>query len=107
MAYENRKYLIIPTLITGSIDFNQVHETSSETLRLSVDGTKTFVKICQMTGKIIIDHLQPPTAFKPLSSAGLHSFKIMIVVHEKFNLMKSNLNTLTQAILISGVLQFA
>ena len=44
MAYENRKYLIIPTSITGSIDFNQVHETSSETLRLSVDGTKTFVK---------------------------------------------------------------
>ena len=44
MAYENRRYLIIPTSITGSIDFNQVHETSSETLRLSVDGTKTFVK---------------------------------------------------------------
>jgi len=26
------------------IDFNQVMETSSETLRLSTDGTKTFVK---------------------------------------------------------------
>jgi hypothetical protein len=42
--YDNRRYLIIPTTITGSIDFNQVHETSIETLRLSVDGTKTFVK---------------------------------------------------------------
>jgi hypothetical protein len=44
MTYESRRYLIIPTSITGSIDFNQVHETSIETLRLSVDGTKTFVK---------------------------------------------------------------
>ena len=44
MAYENRRYLIIPTSLTGSVDFNQVHETSAETLRLSVDGTKTFVK---------------------------------------------------------------
>jgi hypothetical protein len=44
MAYENRRYLIIPTSITGSINFSQVGETSTETLRLSVDGTKTFVK---------------------------------------------------------------
>lgn len=44
MPYENRKYLIIPTSITSSIDFNQVYETSAETLRLSVDETKTFVK---------------------------------------------------------------
>jgi hypothetical protein len=44
MAYENRRYLIIPTTITGSIDFNQVGETSVDTLRLSVDGLKTFVK---------------------------------------------------------------
>ena len=44
MAFENRRYLVIPTSITGSIDFNQVLETSVETLRLSVDGTKTFVK---------------------------------------------------------------
>jgi hypothetical protein len=26
------------------IDFSQVHETSRETLRVSVDGTKSFVK---------------------------------------------------------------
>ena len=44
MVYENRRYLIIPTSLTGSVDFNQVHETSAETLRLSVDGTKTFLK---------------------------------------------------------------
>ena len=42
--FENRRYLVIPTSITGSIDFNQVLESSVETLRLSIDGTKTFVK---------------------------------------------------------------
>jgi hypothetical protein len=44
MNYENRRYLIIPTSITGSINFTQVLETSIDTLRLSVDETKTFVK---------------------------------------------------------------
>jgi len=44
MTYDNRRYLIIPTSVTNSINFNQVHETSTETLRLSVDGTQTFVK---------------------------------------------------------------
>jgi hypothetical protein len=42
--FENRNYMILSTSETGSIDFNRVLETSSETLRLSVDGTKTFVK---------------------------------------------------------------
>lgn len=41
---ENRRWLVIPTSITGSIDFNQVSESNTTTLRLSIDGTKTFVK---------------------------------------------------------------
>lgn len=44
MNYNNRRYLIIPTSIKQQIDFSQVLETSTNTLRLSVDGTKTFVK---------------------------------------------------------------
>jgi hypothetical protein len=36
--------MIFSTSETGSIDFNEVLETSSETLRLSVDGSKSFVK---------------------------------------------------------------
>ena len=44
MNYENRRYLIIPTSITSSINFNEVFETSIDTLRLTVDETKTFVK---------------------------------------------------------------
>lgn len=39
-----RRWLIIPTNITGSINFNEVKESSIESLRLSLDGTKTFVK---------------------------------------------------------------
>ena len=44
MTYENRKYLIIPTSEVSKIDFNEVLETSAETLRKSVDELKTFVK---------------------------------------------------------------
>ena len=40
----SRTYTVFSTTETGSIDFSQVYETSNETLRLSVDGTKTFVK---------------------------------------------------------------
>ena len=43
-TFANRRWLIIPTTLTGSIDFNQVLESSPQSLRLSVDGTKTFVK---------------------------------------------------------------
>jgi len=42
--FPNRRWLVIPTLITSSIDFSQVCETSPETLRLSTDENKTFVK---------------------------------------------------------------
>lgn len=44
MAFENRRYLIIPASEVNNVDFNQVMETSAETCRYSVDGTKTFVK---------------------------------------------------------------
>lgn len=42
--FENRRWLVIPTSVTGSINFNEVLQTSSDTLRLSLDGSKTFVK---------------------------------------------------------------
>jgi len=44
MNYENRQYLIFPVTELDKIDFNEVLETSTETVRKSVDGTKTFVK---------------------------------------------------------------
>jgi len=42
--FENRKYVIINTSETGSVNFSQVLETSAQTLRLNVSGSKTFVK---------------------------------------------------------------
>jgi len=44
MEYENRNYLIFNVSELSAIDFSQVLETSADTLRRSVDGTKTFVK---------------------------------------------------------------
>ena len=44
MAYDNRKYVIINTSETGSIDFSQVNETSADTLRYNLSGSQTFVK---------------------------------------------------------------
>jgi hypothetical protein len=42
--YENRKFMIFNVSELVQIDFTQVLETSQETVRRSVDGTKTFVK---------------------------------------------------------------
>lgn len=39
-----RTYVIINTSEVSSVNFNQVLETSADTLRYSLDGTKTFVK---------------------------------------------------------------
>jgi hypothetical protein len=42
--YEHRQFVIFDVAEIASIDFSQVLETSAETVRISVDGTKTFVK---------------------------------------------------------------
>lgn len=42
--YENREFMIFNVSELDKIDFTQVHETSAETVRKSVDGTRTFVK---------------------------------------------------------------
>ena len=39
-----RTYLIIPTSELSKVDFSQVCETSADTVRKSVDETKTFIK---------------------------------------------------------------
>lgn len=41
---EERLFMIFQTSELYKIDFDQVLQTSSETIRKSVDGTKTFVK---------------------------------------------------------------
>jgi hypothetical protein len=39
-----RTYCIINSSEVSSVDFNQVLQTSADTLRYSLDGTQTFVK---------------------------------------------------------------
>lgn len=42
--YEDRNYLIFNVSELDKINWNEVLETGPDTVRLSVDGTKTFVK---------------------------------------------------------------
>jgi len=42
--YETRQFMIFNISELGTVDFTQVLETSQDTVRRSVDGTKTFVK---------------------------------------------------------------
>ena len=44
MEYNNRQFIIFNTEELSKIDFTEVCETSIETVRKSVDETKTFVK---------------------------------------------------------------
>ena len=42
--YDNRRFVIFEVTELPLIDFNQVYETDADTVRKSVDETKTFVK---------------------------------------------------------------
>ena len=53
--YENREFMIFNVSELGMIDFTQVLETSEETVRKSVDGTKTFVKWDGSMPQCVID----------------------------------------------------
>lgn len=44
MEYNERNYIIFPVDQLSTINFDEVLETSEETVRRSADGTKTFVK---------------------------------------------------------------
>lgn len=61
--FPNRRWLVIPTTEVENVDFNQVHENSPETLRYSVDGTKTFIKyeINVVEEDIVTTSLNPET----------------------------------------------
>jgi len=57
----NLKYVIIDSDEVSTVDFDQVFETSAQTLRYSQDGSQTFVKFEGSTpsflaGKTQYDH---------------------------------------------------
>lgn len=63
MKFQNRRYLIVNTQDLENINFNQVLETSADTCRLSVDGTKSFVKyeINVVEEDIVKEFIDPET----------------------------------------------
>jgi len=44
MGFENRRWLVIPTDKIDDVNFDQVLEANKESLRKSLDNTKTFIK---------------------------------------------------------------
>lgn len=42
--FPNRRWLVIPATEVENVNFDQVLESSPDSLRYSIDGTKTFVK---------------------------------------------------------------
>ena len=44
MLYENRKYLIFNVSEINKIIFSEILETSVDSMRRSLDGSKTFIK---------------------------------------------------------------
>lgn len=42
--FPNRRWLVIPADQVENINFNQVLESSTDSLRYSVDGSQTFIK---------------------------------------------------------------
>lgn len=55
--YTNRQFMIFNVSELNQINFTEVLETSSETLRRSVNGTKTFVKWDEVNVPTSVDAL--------------------------------------------------
>jgi len=53
-----KTYVIIDASEVGNVDFDQVQETSADTLRYSLDGSKTFVKFNGDTPSFLIGEPQ-------------------------------------------------
>ena len=53
--YDNREFMIFNVSELDTIDFTKVLETSADTVRKSVDGTKTFVKWDGAMPQCVID----------------------------------------------------
>jgi hypothetical protein len=70
--YENRNFMIFNVSELPNIDFTQVLETSQDTVRKSIDQTKTFVK---WDGEII------PTSVNSLTTKeGPYTYTEILVI---------------------------
>ncbi len=72
-AYLNREYLILPVSELTKVNFNQILETSAESLRKSVDGTKPIIKW---------ENTQPAFISTLLNTEGPYTYEeIMNIIH--------------------------
>ena len=71
MAFETRKYVIIPAAEINSVNFSEVLETAPGTCRYSVDSTKTFVKY---------EGVQPPSVAAISSKSQEYSHEEILAV---------------------------
>jgi hypothetical protein len=72
MDYNNREFMIFSVTELPTIDFNEVKETSIDTVRKSVDGTKTFIK---WDGETI-----PSSVENLTTKEGPYTYEEMIVI---------------------------
>lgn len=72
MHYEHRKFVIFNVSEINLINFNEVLETSTNTLRFSVDKTKTFVKWDEDT--------QPPCISNLTTKEGPYDYDTMMSI---------------------------
>ena len=71
MSYETRNFMIFPVAELSKIDFTQVLETSADTVRVSVDGTLTFVKW---------DGVEPPCLADVVGKQGPYTYEEMLAI---------------------------
>lgn len=84
--YENRQYVIFNVEELNKINFDEVLETSAETVRRSVDGTNTFVKWD--------DGQEPPPSVQSLTTKGpylTHEEILEILATEEWTDSKNSL----------------
>jgi len=72
MSYTNREFMIFNVSELNQIDFNQVLETSLDTVRKSVDETKTFIK---WDGEII-----PSSVDSLTTKEGPYTYEEMLLI---------------------------
>lgn len=72
MIYEQREFMIFNVSELSQINFNEVLETSIDTVRKSVDETKTFVK---WDGDII-----PPSVDSLTTKEGPYTYEEILVI---------------------------
>ena len=70
--YETRQFAIFSTTELNHIDFTEVLETSAETVRISIDGSLTFVKW---------DSETPPPSVQALTTIqGYYTYEEMLEI---------------------------